>query len=176
MVGEMRATDWANSEGSPRAFGRKPCIFETADACFVPTLVVTNIWKEFGFGTIVYLAAITNADPSLYEAALVDGANRWHQTVHVTLPAMTAIIVLQLVLSLQNVLNAGFDQIFNLYNTNVYKTADIIDTWVYRMSFESKTPQYSWGAAVGLFKSVISLVFISTSYFLAYRYANYQIF
>jgi len=156
--------------------GRDAVPFLSSNDYFVPTLIVTNIWKEFGFGTIVYLAAITNADPALYEAATVDGANRWQQTIHVTLPAMTAIIVLQLVLSLQNVLNAGFDQIFNLYNSSVYKTGDIIDTWVYRISFESKTPMYSLGSAVGLFKSVISLFFISTSYFLAYRYANYQIF
>ena len=156
--------------------GRDGIPFLSSNDYFVPMLIITNIWKEFGFGTIVYLAAITNADPAVYEAAIVDGANRWKQTLHVTIPAMIPIIVLQLVLSLQNVLNAGFDQIFNLYNSSVYKTADIIDTWVFRISFESKTPMYSLGSAVGLFKSVISLFFISSSYFLAYKYANYQIF
>lgn len=156
--------------------GREPVPFLSSNDYFIPLLIVTNIWKEFGFGTIIYLAAITNADPSLYEAAIVDGATRWKQTLHVTVPAMIPIIILQLVLSLQNVLNAGFDQIFNLYNSNVYRSADIIDTWVYRISFESQTPMYSLGSAVGLFKSVISLIFISTSYYLAYRYANYEIF
>ncbi|MCL2058115.1 MAG: ABC transporter permease subunit [Oscillospiraceae bacterium] len=150
--------------------------FLSSNDHFVPLLIGTNIWKEFGFGTIVYLAAITNADPALYEAAIMDGANRLKQTWHVTLPAMQPIIVLTLVLSLQNVLNAGFDQIFNLYNSSVYRSADIIDTWVYRISFESTTPMYSLGAAVGLFKSVVSLVFISSSYYLAHRFANYQIF
>jgi putative aldouronate transport system permease protein len=106
----------------------------------------------------------------------MDGANRLKQTWYVTLPAMQPIIVLTMVLSLQNVLNAGFDQIFNLSNTSVYRSADIIDTWVYRISFESSTPMYSLGAAVGLFKSVVSLFFISSSYYLAYRFANYQIF
>jgi putative aldouronate transport system permease protein len=150
--------------------------FLSSNDYFVPVMVATNIWKEFGFGTVVYLAAIAGVDPSLYEAAIMDGANRWRQTWNVTIPAMLPIIVLQLVLSLQNVLNAGFDQIFNLYNAKVYKTADIIDTWVYRISFESKTPMYSLGAAVGLFKSVVSLFFIATSYYLAYKFADYQIF
>jgi len=158
------------------AIGIEPVPFLSSNTYFVPTLILTNIWKEFGFGTIVYLAAISGVDPALYEAAIMDGANRWKQTIHVTLPAMVPIVVLTLVLSLQNVLNAGFDQIFNLYNVKVYPTADIIDTWVYRISFESKTPMYSLGAAVGLFKSVVSLIFIGTSYHLAYKYADYQIF
>ena len=158
------------------SLGMNAIPFLSSNEYFVPTLILTNIWKEFGFGTIVYLAAISGVDPALYEAAIMDGANRWKQTINVTLPAMVPIIVLTLVLSLQNVLNAGFDQIFNLYNVKVYPTADIIDTWVYRISFESKTPMYSLGAAVGLFKSVVSLMFIGTSYHLAYKYADYQIF
>ena len=148
----------------------------TNNQLFVPMLIVTDIWKGFGFGTIVYLAAITGIDPALYEAAQIDGANRLQQTVHVTLPGMTPIIVLQLILSLQNVLNAGFDQIFNLYNVMVYESADIIDTWVYRMSFESTAPMYHYSTAIGLFKSVVSFIFIMGSYYLANRYANYEIF
>lgn len=150
--------------------------FLSSNEYFVPLLIYTDIWKNFGFSTIIYMAAIAGVDPSLYEAAIVDGANRWQQTIHVTLPGMVSIIVLQLVLSLQNVLNAGFDQIFNLYNPSVYKSSDIIDTWVYRISFESTTPMYSLGAAVGLFKSVVSLFFIAMSYYLAHRFAGYEIF
>lgn len=94
---------------------------------------MTDIWKNFGYGAIVYLAAILGIDTQLYEAAQIDGANRWQQTWHVTLPGMKMIIVLMMVLSLGNVLNAGFDQIFNMYSTSVYQTGDIIDTFVYRL-------------------------------------------
>ncbi|GBF75054.1 protein lplB [Paenibacillus sp. 598K] len=138
------------------------------------TLVATDTWKEFGFSTIVYLAALTGIDPTLYEAAVVDGAGRWKQTLHVTLPGMSAIIILLMTLSLGNVLNAGFDQVFNLYSPQVYESGDIIDTFVYRIGLVDA--QYGVATAVGVFKSVVSLVFISTSYYLAYRLANYRIF
>ncbi len=150
--------------------------FLQSNQWFVSTLVATDIWKNFGFNTIVYLAAITGIDPSLYEAAIVDGANRWKQTLHVTLPGMMGIIVLVTVLSLQGVLNAGFDQIFNLYSPQVYKTGDIIDTFVYRISFQSTTPMYSLATAIGLFKSLVSSILIALSYWLAYRFAKYQVF
>ena len=153
-----------------------PINFLASNTHFVPMLILTDVWKSFGYGTIVYLAAITSIDPSLYEAAVMDGAGRLRQTWHVTLPGMRPIIVLTMVMTLQNVLNAGFDQIFNLYNSQVYQTADIIDTWVYRNTFLSAAPQYSLGMAVSLFKSVVSMIFIIMSYFLAYKVANYQIF
>ena len=105
-------------------------------------LVATDLWKDFGFSTIVYLAAITSINPNLYEAAVMDGANRSKQMLHVTLPGMTPIIVLVATLSLGSVLNAGFDQIFNLYNQAVYETGDIIDTLVYRMGImQAKYPR-----------------------------------
>lgn len=105
---------------------------------------------------------------------MLDGANRWKQTLHVTLPGIVPIIVLLLTLSLGNVLNAGFDQVYNLYSPSVYSTGDILDTYVYRIGLGNG--QYGVATAVGLFKSVISLVLISVSYFLAYRLANYRIF
>mgnify|MGYP005838103089 CR=1 FL=1 len=158
------------------ALGAEKVPFLQSNAWFVPTLIVTDIWKNFGFNTVVYLAAIAGVDQSLYEAAITDGANRWKQTLHITIPGMMPIIVLTMVLSLQGVLNAGFDQIFNLYSPQVYDTADIIDTFVYRISFQSATPMYDLATAVGLFKSAVSLLLISTSYWLAYKFANYQIF
>lgn len=148
--------------------------FLSSNNWFVPTIILTNIWKEFGFSTIIYLAAITSIDPGLYEAAIIDGANRWRQTLHVTLPGMKPIIVLMLILSLQGVLNAGFDQIFNLYSVPVYHSGDIIDTFVYRVSFGQA--MYDIGTAVGLFKSVVSTIFITVSYWMAYKFANYKIF
>jgi putative aldouronate transport system permease protein len=148
-----------------QTLGFKP-IFFLGDAHWFPyVLVVSDIWKEFGFSTIVYLAALTSINPALYEAAAIDGANRWRQTRHVTLLAT---------LSLGQILNAGFDQVFNLYNPQVYETGDILDTLVYRLGLEQA--QYGMATAVGLFKSAVSLLFISVSYWLAYRFANYRIF
>jgi putative aldouronate transport system permease protein len=155
-------------------FGVKPIFFLGEPAIFPYVIVISDVWKEFGFATIVYLAALTSINPSLYEAAVVDGANRWKQMLNVTLPGLAPIIILLAVLSLGNILNAGFEQVFNLYSSPVYSTGDIIDTFVYRTGLVQA--QYSVATAVGLFKSVISLFFISTSYFLAYRFANYRIF
>ncbi|RED85208.1 MULTISPECIES: ABC transporter permease [Cohnella] len=138
------------------------------------TMVVSDTWKEFGYGTIVYLAALAGINPALYEAAEMDGAGRIRQTLSVTLPALLPIIVLMSVLSLGNVLNAGFDQIFNLYSPQVYKTGDIIDTLVYRIGIENAN--YGVATAVGLFKSVVSLVMVGASYMLAYRLTGYRIF
>lgn len=138
------------------------------------TVVVSDIWQNFGFNTIVFLAALAGVNPSLYEAAEVDGANRWKQTIHITMPAMIPIAVVVGTLSLGNILNGGFDQIFNLYNSLVYDKGDIIDTFVYRTAILNG--QYSFGTAVGLFKSVIGLVLIVFAYRLAYKYAGYRIF
>ena len=113
--------------------GIEPVFFLGSNKWFQPTIVVTDIWKGFGFGTVVYLAAITGIDPSLYEAATMDGANRFQKMWHVTLPGIRMIVVLMCVLSLGNVLNAGFDQILNLYSPQVYETGDIIDTFIYRI-------------------------------------------
>jgi putative aldouronate transport system permease protein len=152
-----------------------PSIYFLGDNHWFPYVLVTSdVWKEFGFNTIVYLAALTGINPSLYEAAIVDGANRWKQTLHVTIPGMLPIIVLLTTLSLGNVLNAGFDQVFNLYSPQVYQSGDIIDTFVYRIGLVDA--QYGVATAVGLLKSAVSLVFISLSYFLAFRFANYRIF
>jgi putative aldouronate transport system permease protein len=154
--------------------GIKPIFFLGNKNWFPYTMVITEVWKEFGFDTIIFLAALTSIDPTLYEAAIADGANRWQQTWHVTLPGIKGIIVLMTVLSLGNVLNAGFDQIFNLYSPQVYKTGDIIDTLVYRLGISNM--QFSVATAAGLFKSVVSLVLIAVSYKLAYKYADYRIF
>lgn len=138
------------------------------------TMILSDIWKTFGFGTVIYLAALTSIDPGLYEAAIVDGAKRWKQTRYITIPMIMSTIVLMTILSLGNVLNAGFDQIYNLYSPIVYKTGDIIDTYVYRLGIQQA--QYSVGTAVGMFKSVISAVMILLSYYLADRFAGYRVF
>jgi putative aldouronate transport system permease protein len=157
-----------------QAFGADPVFFLGDNRWFQATMIVTETWKEFGYGTIVYLAAITGIDPNLYEAAQIDGANRWKRTLHITLPGMRMVIVLLMVLSLGNILNAGFDQIFNLYSPPVYQSGDILDTFVYRIGMLDA--QFGVATAVGLFKSLISFVFISVSYFFAYKFANYRLF
>ncbi|QHT59971.1 sugar ABC transporter permease [Paenibacillus lycopersici] len=144
------------------------------DKWFPFVLVGTDVWKEFGFGTIVYLAALTGINPALYEAAVIDGAGRWKQTLNVTLPGIVPIVVLLMTLSLGNVLNAGFDQVFNLYSPSVYSSGDILDTYVYRLGLVNF--DFGVATAVGLFKSAVSLVLISASYLMAYRFANYRIF
>jgi len=155
-------------------FGIEPVYFLGDNRWFPFVLVISDLWKEFGFNTIVYLAALTSINPALYEAAIVDGANRFKQTLHVTLPGMLPIIILLATLSLGNTLNAGFEQVFNLYSPQVYESGDIIDTFVYRLGLIEA--QYGLATAVGIFKSIVSLVLISTSYALAYRFANYRIF
>lgn len=155
-------------------FGIEPIFFLGDNNWFQFTIITSDIWKEFGFSTIIYLAAITGINPSYYEAAVIDGANRFHMMRFITLPAISYVIVLLGVLSLGNVLNAGFDQIFNLYSPQVYESGDILDTFVYR--FGLMDAQFGPATAVGLFKSVVSFVFISVSYWIAVRFANYRIF
>lgn len=138
------------------------------------TLIFSHIWKEVGFATIVLLASLTGINPTLYEAGKIDGAGKLKLTWHVTLPGMAPVIILVSVLSIGNLLNAGFEQVMTLYNPVVYETGDIIDTFVYRLGLVQA--RYSLAAAVGLFKSFVSLTLVSLSYFLAYRLANYRIF
>ena len=160
--------------GLIKLLGFEPVFFLGDNKWFQGTMVFTETWKEFGYGTIIYLAAITGIDPSLYEAARIDGANRWKQILNITLPGMKMVIVLLMVLSLGNLLNAGFDQIFNLYSPPVYESGDILDTFVYRIGLLDA--QYGVATAVGLFKSVVSFTLISVSYFCAYKFADYRIF
>ncbi|MBB6671071.1 ABC transporter permease [Cohnella nanjingensis] len=156
------------------AFGIKPIPFLGDGDWFRFTVIVSEVWKEFGYGTIVFLAALAGINPSLYEAAEMDGASRWKQTLHITIPSLIPIAVVVGTLALGNILNAGFDQIFNLYNALVMDKGDIIDTFVYRTAISDG--QFGFATAVGLFKSVISMVLIVISYRLAYKWANYRVF
>ena len=156
------------------SLGMEPVNFLGNPEVFPWTMIVSDIWKGFGFGTVVYLAALTGIDPELYDAAKVDGAKRIRQIRYITLPLLMPTIILMLVLSLGGIMNAGFDQIYNLYSPVVYETGDIIDTYVYRLGIAQA--QYSVGAAIGMFKSVISFILVSLSYILADKLAHYKIF
>lgn len=156
------------------ALGLESVSFMGDKDVFPWTVIISDIWKDFGFGTIIYLAALTSVDPGLYESAIMDGAGRWKLTLHITLPMIAPTIILKTVLSLSGVLDAGFDQIFNMYAPIVYETGDIIDTYVYRLGIVQA--QYSIGTAVGLFKSVASSILVGISYILADKWAGYRIF
>lgn len=125
---------------------------------FVPMLIVTDVYKNMGWGTIIYFAALSGVDPQLYEAAEIDGARKFKQMLHITLPSIMPTIIIQLILSCNNIVNAGFDQIFMLYTALVYDVADIIDTYVYRIGIQKA--DYSFSTAANMFKSIIALVMI----------------
>lgn len=152
---------------------KEPVYFLGTNETFRETMIISDIWKNFGYNTIVYLAALTGIDPTLYEAASVDGAGKWKQTIHITIPGIAPFIALMTILSIGNVLNAGFDQIFNLYSPAVYASGDIIDTLVYRLGLVNK--QYSLSAAVGLLKSIVSCILVLLGYKLADKYAGYRV-
>lgn len=141
-----------------KLFGGTPVDFLADKAWIRSTLVISEVYKSAGWGTVVYLAAISTIDPQLYEAAIVDGAKKLQQMWYITLPSISSVIVVLMILSLGNILNAGFDQIFVLVQPIVYEKADIIDYYVYRKGIQSA--DYGLATAAGLFKSVIAFVLI----------------
>lgn len=155
--------------------GGEPTIFMGDNHWFRFTLIFTDVWKEFGYGTIVYLAAVAGVNTDLYEAASIDGAGHWKQMLHVTLPSIVPTIILMTALSIGNILNAGFDQVFNMYNSVVYESGDILDTLVYRMGFGAGG-QFGLSTAASIFKSVISCSLIIVSYKIAYKTSGYKVF
>ncbi len=157
------------------AFGLKiPIYFMGDEVWFRAILVISNLWQEAGFSAILYSAVISGVDTTLYEAAKIDGANRLQQTWHITLKSIMPFVVLLAILNLGNILNAGFDQVFNLYNSVVIGSAEIIDTYAYRVGLIGG--QYSFGTAVGLFKSAVSCVLIGFSYLIADKKLGYKVF
>jgi putative aldouronate transport system permease protein len=155
-------------------FGLESILFLGSNLWFRPVIILTNLWRESGWATIIYLAALTSVDPVLHEAAAIDGANRWQRIRHVNLPGILSVIILIACLNLGSVLQAGFEQILTLYNPAVYQTGDILDTYVYRAGLISA--RYSLGGAVGLFQSVMGFILIVIAYRLADRFAGYRIF
>ena len=137
-------------------------------------VVATDVWKTLGYQVVIYLAAITNIDPTLYEAAKIDGANNTQLCLHITLPGLMSMIVLNAILNIGNIMNAGFEQILVMYNPSVYAEGDILDTTSYRIGLIDG--KYSLGTAIGLFKSLISCAVFSLSYYVAYKVKGYKIF
>lgn len=157
-----------------QSMGHDPILFLGSNVWFRPVIILSDCWKEFGYGSIIYLSALTSIDPGLYESASLDGASRLQKIFYITLPMLVPTIVLMMALNLGNILNAGFDQIFNLYNPLVYETGDIIDTYVYRIGLIDM--QYSLATAVGLIKSVIGFVLIMSANLVSRKLVSRSIF
>ncbi len=139
-------------------FGGSAINFFGNGKAFVGLLVVSDIWKGAGWGTIIYFAALSGIDPAIYEASMIDGANRWQRIRYIIMPALVPAISINLILTCQSFMSAGFDQIFNLYNRTVYQNADIIDTYIYRIGITDG--KYEMSTALGLFNSVITITLI----------------
>jgi putative aldouronate transport system permease protein len=156
------------------SIGMQKINFLGSNKTFQSLLITTDVWKEFGYNSIVYLAAITTIDPGLHEAAAIDGASWWKRVWHVTLPGMLPIITLMAAMSLTGILSAGFDQVYNLYSPIVYETGDTLDTYVYRIGLVGR--QYSFGSAVGLCRSLVGTILLLTSNWLAKKLTDRKIF
>jgi putative aldouronate transport system permease protein len=157
-----------------KAFGGEPIAFLTSPEWFRPVVVLSDMWKETGWSTILYLAALLSISPDLYEAATVDGANHLQRIRHISLPGILPVIVLVTLLRLGHILDAGFNQIFVLYSVPVYSVGDIIDTWVYRQGVLQF--QFSLATAVGFFKGVIGLILIVTANKIAKKTTDQSLF
>lgn len=156
------------------ALGLSKINFLGSNVWFRPLIIITDVWKEFGYNSIVYLAAITAIDPGIHETAAIDGASWWKRVWHITLPGMMPVILLMAAMNLTSILSAGFDQIYNLYSPMVYETGDVLDTYVYRMGLIGR--KYSFSTAVGLLRSVVGMILMLTANWLSKRFTDRKIF
>lgn len=160
-----------------RGLGGDAVNFMAKPGWFRPLYVILEIWQTFGYSAIIYIAAMMNIDPALYEAAEVDGANRWDKIFKITLPSISTSIIVMLIISVGNIFTVNLDRILLMYNSSVYETADVIQTYVYRMAFESKGfPDYSYGTAVNILKSVIAFILVSFVNKVADKFAETRLF
>ena len=165
LLNNVLSTDGGIINEVVKLFGGEPVQFLGDVRYFRSVLVISDIWHGIGWGSVVYLAAITGVDEAQYEAAMIDGANKWRRIWHVTIPGISNIVVIMFIFRMGHLLNAGFEQIFNLYSPPVYEVSDIIDTYVYRAGIQEM--RYSFSTAVGMFKSVIALILIISTNLLA---------
>lgn len=158
-------------------FGGDPIYFMAESAWFRPLYVILQIWQTFGYSSIIYLAAIIAIDPTLYEAAEVDGANRWQKMFRITLPQISGSIIVMLIISVGNIFSVDLDRILLMYNPSVYETADVLQTYVYRLAFDSTGfPDYSYGTAVNMVKSIIAFLLVIATNKIAKKYSETRLF
>ena len=143
-------------------------------AYFRPIYIISNIWQGIGYGSIIYIAALSGVDQELYEAATIDGAGRWKQTIHITIPSISSTIIIMLILKMGTMLSVGSEKVLLLYSPAIYETSDIISTYVYRMGFENYN--YGFSTAVGLFNSVVNTIFLLTTNYIAGKYSETSLF
>ena len=153
--------------------GLEPINFMIEPGFFRPMIVMANIWKDVGWGSILYLAAISSIDPQLYEAATVDGAGRFRQAISITLPSLAPVIVILFILRVGFLMNAGFEEIFNLYNPITYSVGDILDTYAYRVGLVEF--DYSYSTTISLFKNVIGLLMLIFTNAIVRRFSDYGV-
>lgn len=156
-------------------FGGKSIYFMNESSWFRPIYIISDIWQFMGWNAILYIAALSGVDQHLYEAAKIDGANKWKQMIHVTLPGIMPTIVITLILAVGNTLNIGFEKVLLMYNPNIYDTADILQTYIYRLGLASSIPRFSSATAAGLFQAVICLTMLWTTNRLAKKYSDYSL-
>ena len=154
-----------------QAIGIKPIYFLADSSWFRSVLVATDIWKDIGWGTIIYLAALTGINPELYEASKVDGANRFQNIYYITLPSMAPVITIMFIFAVGKIVNDDFDQVFNMYNPSVYNVGDVLSTYTYRRGLIEM--EYSFATAVGLFKNVIAFTLIVITNAIAKKINDY---
>ena len=157
-----------------KGMGFQPIYFVASKDWFRKVLVGSSLWKDIGWSSIVYLAALAGVDQSLYEAATVDGANKFKKMIHVTLPSISPIVVVMMIFAVGKVVNDDFDQVFNLINPAVYSVGDVLSTYIYKVGLENM--RYSYSAAIEFFKNSISFALVMTTNHLAKKYSDYGLF
>jgi putative aldouronate transport system permease protein len=157
-----------------KSFGGDAINFLASKTKFRTILVLSDLWHNMGWNTIIFLAALTNIDPQLYEAAKIDGAGRIRQIISITLPGIKSTIIVLLLMKIGNIMNNGFEQIFLLYNPNVYEVADVFETYVYRIGLVDA--RYDFATAVGMFKSCVAFVMLMIANKLAIKFGEKGIF
>ena len=159
------------------SFGMKPINFMAKPQWFRPLYVFLEIWQSFGYSAIIYIAAMMSIDPALYEAAEVDGASRWQKMGHITLPGISTSVIVMLIIGVGNIFTVNLDRILLMYNQSVYATADVLQTYVYRIAFQTTGfPDYSYGTAVNILKSVIAFILVIAVNKLAGKFADSRLF
>ncbi len=155
-------------------FGGESIYFIMKKEWFRPIYIISDIWQFMGWSAIIYIAALSGVDEQLYEAAHIDGAGRWKQTLHVTIPGILPTIMITLILNVGNTLQVGFEKVLMLYNRAIYDVADILQTYIYRMAFEKST-NYSLATAIGLFQALISLTLLWITNTISKKFTEYSL-
>lgn len=160
-----------------KSFGGNSIFFMSKPGWFRPIYIILQVWQTLGYNMVIYMAAITGIDTTLYEAASVDGANRWQSMFKVTLPCISSSIIVMFIISIGNIFTVDLDRLLLMYNPSVYGTADVIQTYVYRIAFASTgMPEYSYGTAVNLIKSIIAFALVIFANKMAKKYSETRVF